>query len=76
MRNRNINWFGLTVGLVTTCIQRPPLFKDHLVMSQLWLYNAFFWPKRGRLIQASLYTGFTVYRLHCIQASLYCLIAT
>ena len=47
-------------ALVTTCIQRPPLFKDHLVVSQLWLYNAFlpllrdhlyskttfFWPKR------------------------------
>ena len=28
-------------ALVTTCIQRPPLFKDHLVMSQLWLYHAF-----------------------------------
>ena len=27
-------------ALVTTCIQRPPLFKDHLVMSQLWLYHA------------------------------------
>ena len=26
-------------ALVTTCIQRPPLFKDHLVMSQLWLYS-------------------------------------
>ena len=22
------------LALVTTCIQRPPLFKDHLVMSQ------------------------------------------
>ena len=53
-------------ALVTTCIQRPPLFKDHSVMSQLWLYHAFlplpplikdhfFWPKRGRLIQVSLY---------------------
>ena len=54
---------------MTTCIQRPPVFKDHLVVSQLWLYNAFlpllrdhlyskttfFWPKRGRLIQVSLY---------------------
>ena len=52
----------------TNCIQRPPVY--HLVMSQLWLYNAFlpllrdhfyskttfFWPKRGR----SLNTGFTV----------------
>ena len=28
-------------ALVTTCIQRPPLFKDHLVVSQLWLYHAF-----------------------------------
>ena len=28
-------------ALVTTCIQRPPVFKDHLVMSQLWLCNAF-----------------------------------
>ena len=56
-------------ALVTTCIQRPPVFRDHLVMSQLWLYHAFlpllrdhlyskttfFWPKRGRLIQVSLY---------------------
>ena len=50
-------------ALVTTSIQRPPLFKDHLAVSQLWLYHAFlpllrdhfFWPKRGRLIQVSLY---------------------
>ena len=56
-------------AIVTTCIQRPPLFKDHLVVSQLWLYNSFlpllrdhlyskttfFWSKRGRLIQVSLY---------------------
>ena len=56
-------------ALVTTCIQRPPVFRDHFVVSQLWLYNSFlpllrdhlyskttfFWPKRGRLIQVSLY---------------------
>ena len=29
---------------IFTSIKRPPLFKDH-----------FFWPKRGRLIQVSLY---------------------
>ena len=29
---------------IFTSIKRPPLFKDH-----------FFWPKRGRFIQASLY---------------------
>ena len=27
--------------LVTICIQRPPPFNDHLVMSQLWFYHAF-----------------------------------
>ena len=36
-----ITWtiFKVHRELVTTCIQRPPVFKDHLVMSQLWLYN-------------------------------------
>ena len=29
-------------ALVTTCIQRQPLFKDHLVVSQLWLYHTFY----------------------------------
>ena len=59
-------WGTVKPALVTTCIQRPPLFKDHLVMSQLWLFlpllrdhlyskTTFFWPKRGRLIQVSLY---------------------
>ena len=38
-----VHYFIYTVkpALVTTCIQRPPLFKDHSVMSQLWLYYAF-----------------------------------
>ena len=26
--------------ICTVCIQRSLLFKDHLVVSQLWLYNA------------------------------------
>ena len=53
-------------ALGTTCSQRPPVFKDHLVMSQLKCYHAsrdhlysnttfFFWPKGGRLILVSLY---------------------
>ena len=55
-------------ALVTTCILRLPLFKDHLVMSQLWLYNAFLpllrehlYSKTTFLAQPwSLNTGFTV----------------
>ena len=34
----------VTLQCIFTSIKRPPLFKDH-----------FFWPKRGRLIQVSLY---------------------
>ena len=51
-------------ALVTTCIQRPPPFREHFVMSQLWLYrdhlyhvkDHFFGPNCGRLIN----TSFTV----------------
>ena len=49
---------------MTTCIQRLPLFKDHLVVSKFFYHTSikrpplledhFFWPS-GRLIQVSLY---------------------
>ena len=51
-------------ALVTTCIQRPPLSKDHLVMSQLWLYNAFL-----PLLRDHLYSKTTIFwlkRLHYV----------
>ena len=61
-------------ALVTTCIQRPPLFKDHLVMSQLWIYHAFLPLLRDQLYSKttfflaqawSLNTGFTAcFRYH------------
>ena len=46
-----------------SCFKRPPLFKNHLVMSQLWLYNAFLPLLRDHLYSKtmwSLNTGLTV----------------
>ena len=55
-----------------SCDQRPPLFKDHLVMSQLWLYHAFLPLLRDHLYSKTTfffcpsvvaYTGFTQWRV-------------
>ena len=52
-------------ALVTTCIQRPPLFKDHLVVSQLWLYHAFLPVLRDHLYSRTAWScpncGFTMH---------------
>jgi hypothetical protein len=42
---------------VTTSIQRPPLFKDHLVLSQKCLYHAFQTLLRDHLIERPLFLG-------------------
>ena len=42
---------------IFTSIKRPPLFKDHLVLSQLWLYHAFLPLLRDHLYSKTTFLG-------------------
>ena len=58
-------WSCPNCGIFTS-IKRPPLFKDHLVVSQLWLYHAFLPLLRDHLYSKTTFFLAQAWSLHCI----------